>query len=250
MHLSDLLPDADAALVLEPDELGVFILIAVKDWNRQRQSLNVGALIDAYIKNPGSFPRHKILELTEALYEAWAWLEGQGLLLPDRNFFGNTMERVLSRRARRIAQDRDVRGLSRSRSLPRGALNSAIADDVWGLFHRGRYGLAVFSAMKAVEVRVREAAALPAELLGVKLMRAAFAPERGPLTDMNAEAGERVARMELFAGAIGSYKNPQSHRHVDLNDPDEAAEIILLANHLLRIIDDREQKRPPLPAAT
>jgi uncharacterized protein (TIGR02391 family) len=94
--------------------------------------------------------------------------------------------------------------------------------------------------MKAVEVAVGQASRISG-LLGVKLMRAAFAPDKGPLTDVSVDGGEQVARMELFAGAIGSYKNPHSHRNVELDDSDEAAEIIMLANHLLRIIETRSR---------
>lgn len=81
-------------------------------------------------------------------------------------------------------------------------------------------------------------------MLGVKLMRKAFDPSNGPLSDMEAEESEREARSALFAGAIGSYKNPHSHRDVHLNDPAETVEIIMLANHLLRIVDVRKMAKP------
>ena len=106
---------------------------------------------------------------------------------------------------------------------------------------RGEFDVAVFQAMKAVEVAVRDASKLPNGLVGVALMRKAFDPESGSLTDKEAEKGEKEARSNLFAGAIGSYKNPQSHRHVQLDDPTEAIEIIMMANHLLRIVDARKE---------
>ena len=56
---------------------------------------------------------------------------------------------------------------------------------------------------------------------------------------MTIERAEREARSALFAGAIGSYKNPHSHRDVPLDDAAEATEVILLANHLLRIVESR-----------
>jgi len=74
-------------------------------------------------------------------------------------------------------------------------------------------------------------------------MRKAFDADSGPLADMNVERSERESRAHLFAGAIGSYKNPHSHRYVDLDDAAEAAEIILMANHLLRIVDSRRVER-------
>jgi hypothetical protein len=61
----------------------------------------------------------------------------------------------------------------------------------------------------------------------------------GPLTDKGVEPGERQAHSDLFAGAIGSHKNSQSHRDVNLENPAEAMEIIMLAGHLLRIVEAR-----------
>lgn len=176
-------------------------------------------------------------EVTLAIIEAWAWLEAQGLLIPASSINGRNGWRILSRRARRMETEAEFASFNVSRLLPKDVLHSKIADPVWGAFVRGEFDSVAFQAMKGVEVAVRTAAGLGDDLLGVKLMRAAFHPENGQLTDMSSESGERHGRMELFTGAIASYKNPHSHRDVNLNDPYEALEIIFLANHLLRIVD-------------
>ena len=96
--------------------------------------------------------------------------------------------------------------------------------------------------MKAVEVEVRRVAGLPNELLGVNLMRKAFSPKDGALRDPGAEGGEQQATADLFAGAMGAYKNPASHRTVQFDDPVEAAEVIQLADLMLRIVQRAEAR--------
>ena len=56
--------------------------------------------------------------------------------------------------------------------------------------------MAVFQAMKAFEVAVRDASRLADGMVGVKLMRNAFAADSGILTDFAAEGGERQARAD------------------------------------------------------
>lgn len=77
-------------------------------------------------------------------------------------------------------------------------------------------------------------------------MRATFDPDSGRRTDLSVGPGERVGRMELLAGTIGSYKNPRSCRDANLDDPTESDELIMLANHLVRIMGAR---RKPIDAA-
>ena len=96
----------------------------------------------------------------------------------------------------------------------------------------------MFEAFHRLEIAIREAAGLGEDLLGTKLATRAFDPEDGPLSDRNAEKGERQALRNLMCGALGSYKNPQSHRHVGLDAP-EAREMILIASHLFGIVDSR-----------
>ena len=68
-------------------------------------------------------------------------------------------------------------------------------------------------------------------------MRRAFGAG-GPLRDTSAPPGEQDAIAHLFAGAIGYCKNPASHHIVNI-EPREAVEMIMLASHLLGIVDKR-----------
>lgn len=71
-------------------------------------------------------------------------------------------------------------------------------------------------------------------------MRRAFDKDNGLLTNKAEPEAEREALAHLFAGAIGSYKNPHSHRTVTITDSKEAQEMVMLASHLLRIVDSRQ----------
>jgi uncharacterized protein (TIGR02391 family) len=123
-------------------------------------------------------------------------------------------------------------------------LHFSIADKVWLDLARGELADAVFVAFRAVEEAVRKAGGYTAAEIGVDLMRKAFDPKGGLLADMAQEKGEREALAHLFTGAIGSYKNPHSHRTVSIADPKEAQEMVMLATHLLRIIEARANNKP------
>ena len=228
-----LMPDHEALLALEPEELAGIVL----EYLNSLSTANRGQLNRYNFSLPHTvteYPHQYQAEISRALMEAWVWLEREGLLAPKPGDTGDWI--FITRRGRKLEKAIDVEAYRKTNLLPKQLLHPVIAYKVWSLFLRGEYDTAVFQAFKEVEVAVRNAGSYTTEDYGVNLMRQAFHPQNGTLTDANQLPAEKDATSSLFAGAIGLYKNPHSHRNVNIT-PVEAAEMIIFASSLLKIVD-------------
>lgn len=247
--LPSLVPSADDLLALEVEEIAAVLLVHLNSYDGS--SGHSGAvqlgLVNQYnfFNDLRNIPQYgaRQAEVNRVLMEAWAWLQAEGFLVPAPDMSGHSF--FLSRRAQRLKTRGDFAAYRKASLLPKGQLHEVIAAKVYPAFLRGEYDTAVFQAFREVEIAVRKAGKFGADDVGTELMRSAFRPvnrpdkpvvQAGPLTDKSLPVAEQEAMAHLFTGAIGLYKNPQSHRNVP-TDAVDASEVIVFASHLLRIVD-------------
>lgn len=165
--------------------------------------------------------------------EALNWLVSKNLVAFGRPDHSSPEAMFVTRRGKQVVET----GLEPIRAAERLDLDlHDRLERVKSQFLLGEFELAAFAALREVEIRVRELSGAENSLIGVKLMRDAFG-QQGKLTDPDLDSGEQEAISHLFAGAIGTFKNPPSHRQVDYADPTEASEVVLLADLLMRLLD-------------
>lgn len=224
------LPAADVSS-LPVDELGLTVLtdlVATHEWHEYNY-LNAASQDPRFSRDDGAL---------RAISEALGWCRARGFIARTP---GQTADAaIFVTRAGHAAVEG---GLSRVRALHRlqEGLHPTVQDRARRQFLLGEYEQAVFVAMKAVEVRVRDLAGFSDDLVGVDLMNRAFGPT-GPLTDADAVKGEKEGTRALFAGAYGVLRNPAGHREVDYDDVAEAAEAVVTASLLMRILDRIERR--------
>jgi uncharacterized protein (TIGR02391 family) len=179
--------------------------------------------------------------LAQALAEAWDWLASNGLVAEAvTGMFGGRMPvegwSFVTRLGRRVASHpRAEEWIAAERRLG-VTLHPRLEERARRQFVVGEFAAAAFVAMREVEITVRERAGLDETVIGTDLMNRAFADD-GPLTDPGAPRAEQEGLRSLYRGAISVFKNPASHRHVHYDDPTQAAEIVLFADLLLRLIE-------------
>jgi uncharacterized protein (TIGR02391 family) len=236
--LSKVLPPPSIALEMEPEELAVFVLECLCQAEESRSTSILNRYAFMLSGNLQDYARDNCESIAKVIAEAWNWLEREGLIAPKPGEQGEWI--FITRRGYKFRKAADVRSYLTVSLLPDKSLDPRLALKVRPSFLRGDYDTAVFEAFKEVEVRVRNLSGADKMDLGVNLMRKAFHPETGKLTDTEQIGSERQAVSDLFSGAIGSFKNPSSHRDVNFDDPVEVVSLIMLADHLIKIAERRK----------
>jgi uncharacterized protein (TIGR02391 family) len=105
----------------------------------------------------------------------------------------------------------------------------------------GKADTAVREACVVLEDRLRRAAGLAKEVIGVELVDRCLSPKDGKLV-LSEVASEQQGIHQLYRGTIGFFKNPTSHRIIQEYDVTRARQVVGLVDTLLAVLRDAKPR--------
>ena len=184
-------------------------------------------------------------EFVSSVREAIEWARRELLLVQHANSTPPSDGLMLSRRGLSFTRDH-IERLRLERILPDVLLHDRIRRVCIDVFNTGHHQAAVFEAFRILEVAIREAAGYGPNEHGETMINDAFNEKTGgPLVDATAPKSEQRAMRFLMVGSNGLFRNPRGPRDVELDDPKEAAELLIVVSHLLRMVETRGAAKKP-----
>lgn len=236
-------------LQLSASELGMRLLRGMVVSGRDWSAPNIRAFAEASLatqvsRKHGSITRD-VSALTQVIVNSIAdgmgWLISNGLIGPASAQSRSGDEWIPTKAGR----DADALGSTAHVDATRRLhvdLHPRLQGAARMNFERGEYAAAVLIAMKEVEISLRAASGLPANLTGKVLAQEAL-KDGGPFRISGETPDEQTGFLLLFQGAFAAFRNPAGHRAVEYDEPADAANILHFADELLRIIDREQRSR-------
>jgi hypothetical protein len=239
-----LFPTADRLLEATDVEIERAVLLHVVEScadPMRRMVARDGVKIELFERGGYDYDVRKRTDIEKAIGRAWKRLEDVGWLEEPDFDNGKNGFRIPSEKGKATAAAFDFAAAMTRGSFSRKMFHPLLPDAAWHAFRAGDHDTAVFEAFKAVEIAVRKKGAGKNGIVttdhGVDLMKKAFDPNAGPLSDRGASRPRRARRCELFTGALGELRNPKAHHDLTITDPLVAVEGMMVASALLRIVD-------------
>ena len=98
--------------------------------------------------------------------------------------------------------------------MPSAYVHPDVMVKSFDLINKRQFESAVLQAYKIIEITIRRKAKLSNDDYGVNLIRKAYHPDNGVLSNMELPIAERQAQSNYIAGAYALFKNPVSHRDI------------------------------------
>lgn len=225
--------DAKTIADLPIEELALFVLrdlIQEREWNEYSYG----------VKYTQSEEFRYAAGIQRIMAEAISWLRAHGMVARDPG--QSSPDAIFVTRYGHQAASLSLNEVHSFERI-RDDLHPLLISKVRKQFLLGEYEMAVFVAMKAVEIRVRKLGGYSDEVTGDDLVTQAYKPGGPLVVNPSAPTAEVHGTMFLFKGAFAVLRNPSGHREVKFDNVNEAMSAVMVANLLMHILDKAEKAR-------